>query len=284
MPRLARLSDRGLIWHITHRCHDGQFLLKFLHDRRAWLYWLREARLRFDLCVLNYVVTSNHVHLLVQDQGNGEIATSMQLIAGRTAQQYNERKRRHGAFWQERYRVTAIDNDAHLARCLIYIDLNMVRAGAVGHPAHWAEGGYNEIQRGRQRYRSINLQALSSLLGFRDPSYLRQRHCEWVDSALRQRQLERDRRWTESLAVGSAAFVARVQRELGVAGAHRRVHQQDDSFMLRERRLWFGTSTEESQSLLAHNGVPLELPSDARALFPPVLVRPDGAPITPRKR
>jgi hypothetical protein len=30
--------------------------------------------------------------------------------------------------------------------------------------------------------------------------------------------------------------------------------------------------------------VPLELPSDARALFPPVLVRPDGAPITPRKR
>jgi putative transposase len=44
--------------------------------------------------VLDYMVTSNHVHLLVRDTGPDVIAKSMQLIAGRTAQDYNQRKNR----------------------------------------------------------------------------------------------------------------------------------------------------------------------------------------------
>jgi putative transposase len=55
---------------------------------------LFEARRRYGLCVLNYVVTRNHVHLLVRDRGEKEIAASMHLVAGRTAQEYNERKGR----------------------------------------------------------------------------------------------------------------------------------------------------------------------------------------------
>ena len=46
--------DSGQLWHITHRCHRKQFLLKFARDRRAWVRWLYEARKRFGLCVLNY--------------------------------------------------------------------------------------------------------------------------------------------------------------------------------------------------------------------------------------
>jgi len=84
----------GYVWHLTHRCHKKEFLLKFARDRQRWRQWLFEARKRYGLCVLNYIVTSNHIHLLVHDRGQGEIARSMQLIAGRTAQEYNQRKRR----------------------------------------------------------------------------------------------------------------------------------------------------------------------------------------------
>ena len=52
----------------------------------------------------------------------------MQLIAGRTAQEYNQRKGKQGAFWEDRYHATATETDEHLHRCLIYVDLNMVRA------------------------------------------------------------------------------------------------------------------------------------------------------------
>jgi putative transposase len=39
--------------------------------------------MRYGLSVLDYVVTSNHVHLLLKDTGANVIADSMQLIAGR---------------------------------------------------------------------------------------------------------------------------------------------------------------------------------------------------------
>jgi Transposase IS200 like len=50
--------------------------------------WVFEAKKRFGLSVLNYAVTSNHVHLLVRYSGANVIPQSLQLIAGRTAQGY----------------------------------------------------------------------------------------------------------------------------------------------------------------------------------------------------
>ena len=64
--------------------------------------------------MLNYTITCNHVHLLVLDTGNQVIGRSMQLIAGRSAQEYNERKNRRGAFWEDRYHATAVEADGHL--------------------------------------------------------------------------------------------------------------------------------------------------------------------------
>jgi REP element-mobilizing transposase RayT len=48
-------------------------------DRRRYLHWVFETKKRFGLCVLDYVVTSNHIHLLVKDNVSGVIAESMQL-------------------------------------------------------------------------------------------------------------------------------------------------------------------------------------------------------------
>ena len=94
MPRANRYHIPGQIWHITHRCHQAEFLLKFARDRDCWLGWLFEAKKRFGLSVLNYMVTSNHVHLLVVDDDSNAISKSIQLIAGRTAQEFNQRKSR----------------------------------------------------------------------------------------------------------------------------------------------------------------------------------------------
>lgn len=68
MPRANLYHLPGDVWHLTARCPRQQGLLRFARDRRAWVHWLYEARHRFGLCVLNYQVTSNHVHLLVQER------------------------------------------------------------------------------------------------------------------------------------------------------------------------------------------------------------------------
>jgi hypothetical protein len=87
----------------------------------------------------------------------------MQLIAGRTAQEYHRRKNRHGAFWEARYHATAIRADDHLHQCVVYIDLDMVRAGVVKHPREWENSGYREIQKPPSRYGIIDLLELNAL-------------------------------------------------------------------------------------------------------------------------
>jgi len=90
--------------------------------------WLFEAKKRYGLCILNYMATSNHIHLLVVDNGKRDtIPNSMQLMAGRTGQEYNQRKERKGAFWEDRYHATAVENGDHLARCMVYIDIHPVK-------------------------------------------------------------------------------------------------------------------------------------------------------------
>jgi len=187
--------------------------------------WLFEARKRYGLTVLNYVVTCNHVHLLVFADGDRlVIPQSMQLLAGRTAQEFNTRKRRSGAFWEDRYHATAVESGKHLRRCMTYIDLNMVRAGAVAHPEEWECCGYREVQDPPDRYRRIDQEALVRLLEMGSiedlRTWQRQSVAEHLDQAAGRQRLPE---WTESIAVGDAAYLSRVQAELGVAAYHRSI-------------------------------------------------------------
>lgn len=236
MPRAHRHFLPGYVWHITHRCHKQEFLLRFARDRKCWLRWLFEAKKRFGLCVLNYIVTSNHIHLLVLDRGGGEIAKSMQLIAGRTAQEYNQRKGRKGAFWEDRYHATAVDTEGYLARCLAYIDMNMVRAGIVSHPVHWPTSGYREIMARPKRYTIIDMQALTELLGLSSTQHLQQVRTQWVEAALSAAHLRREGAWSDSLAVGSYAFVEGIQEALGVGARHRVIDRDSAIYRLGETK------------------------------------------------
>ena len=78
----------------------------------------------------------------------------------------NQRKTRKGAFWEDRYHATAVENGEHLMQCLVYIDLNMVRTGVVTHPAEWPYSGYNEIQEPKRKNVLINYERLREFLGF----------------------------------------------------------------------------------------------------------------------
>lgn len=248
MPRANRHFLPNHIWHITQRCHERDFLLEFEKDRMTWRHWLYEACHRYALCVLDYIVTSNHVHLLIRDQGRGEIARAMQLIAGRTAWAFNHRTGRKGAFWEDRYHATAIEDGEHLARCLVYIDLNMVRAGAVSHPSEWAVSGYRELHSPPDRFRIIDENALSELLGMSQIAELRPTHHRWVEDALRADCTARDAKWTEALAVGSMSFATRVRDELGFGARKRSIEGSEENAWIREGRIGYGGKLEPGKN------------------------------------
>ena len=235
MARGHRHYMPGQIWHLTHRCHKRQFLLKFARDRQAWIGWLFEARKRFGLCVLDYMVTSNHIHLLVYDREGGDvIPKSIQLVAGRSGQQYNQRKQRRGAYWEDRYHATAVESGEHLRRCLVYLDLNMVRADVVTHPEQWSECGYVEIQHPKARWRIIDEEQLMGLVGAKRRAVLQQLCRQKVDADLERGLLGRQSHWTESLAVGCPAYVEALQRQLGIKAKGREMLPVEGGYQLRE--------------------------------------------------
>ena len=56
----------------------------------------------------------------------------------------------------------------------------------------------------------------------------------WVEQGLENGLLMRDDRWSESIAVGSSAFIDQVKNELGFKADHRDVIESDGSYVLRE--------------------------------------------------
>ncbi|MDP2600035.1 MAG: transposase, partial [Deltaproteobacteria bacterium] len=235
MPRASRHYIPGYVWHLTHRCHKKEFLLKFGRDRRRWLWWLFEAKKRYGLSVLGYTVTSNHIHLLVRDTGGKDvIAKSIQLIAGRTGQEFNLRKNRKGAFWEDRYHATAVETGEHLAKCLVYIDLNMVRAGIVKHPAEWPFCGYDEIQAPKERYALIDYNGLKDLFNFKAMDEFAEFYRGWIEDSLKKGDHGREGKWTESIAVGSESFVTQSKALLCFNVRGRAVTEGDGAFELRE--------------------------------------------------
>jgi len=131
-------------------------------------------------------------------------------------QEYNQRKKRKGAFWEDRYHATAVETSQHLVQCLVYADLNMVRAGVASHPYEWEGSGYREIQEPRQRYSLIDNQCLMDLLNIPSMEMLQRSHKEWVEETLRIGRSTRDGKWSESIAVGSKGLAAMVKKQRGI--------------------------------------------------------------------
>jgi len=241
MARANRHYISNCVWHITHRCHKQEFLLKFAKDRQRWLHWVFEAKKRFGFCVLNYIVTSNHIHLIVVDTGKDVIPKSIQLIAGRNAQEYNQRKKRKGAFWEDRYHAVAVESGMHLVRCLVYLDLNMVRAGVVRHPSEWPFSGYNEIQNPPARYSIIDQRALMSQCGVIDSPQFRQDYRSWVEEAIVNEKAKREPVWSESIAVGGKRFIEEMKEKLGFKSKGRKLVEEDENYTLREPQAPYNT-------------------------------------------
>ena len=234
MARAHRHYQPGLVWHVTQRCHKQEFLLKFQLYKKRWLYWLYQAKQRFQISILNYSVTSNHIHLLILSDGEqNDIARTMHLVSGRTAQEYNYKRKRKGAFWEDRYHATAVESDHHLIRCMVYIDMNMVRAGAVRHPGAWPYCGYQEFIGIKQKYTLINKVRIIRIMQM-DEKDFQELYLAQVEDYLKAKRFQRESCWTESIAVGNKDFVEAIKQNLGVKARGRCVAKKSRYFELRE--------------------------------------------------
>lgn len=226
MPRSSQYLLDGYTYHLTHRCHGTEFLLSRRADRQLYRQWLREGVARFKVPIYAYCVTRNHTHVVVHATSREAVSNLMHLASGAVAKRFNVRNERLGSMWQHPFQCTVIQDGQHLINCLRYVDLNMVRAGVVGHPRDWPWCSYDELTGRRQRFRILNLDHLLERLGMADHSEFHAWYRDGVERELTAGHRQREAHWTESLAVGDERFVGAVLANY----RHRVQFQRDRTF------------------------------------------------------
>jgi putative transposase len=144
MARLARLTVPGYPHHIIQRGNNRQAIFADAADYELLLQILDENARLFNVAIHAYVLMSNHFHLLATPETAESIPRMMQAVGRRYVRRYNQKHSRTGTLWEGRYKSTIIQAERYLLACMVYIDLNPVRAGLVADPRTypWSSHGH----------------------------------------------------------------------------------------------------------------------------------------------
>ena len=66
-----------------------------------------------------------------------DVSELMRNINSSFARFFNRKYQRFGKFWADRFKSTLLENDKALLDCMLYVELNAVRAGLVERPEDW---------------------------------------------------------------------------------------------------------------------------------------------------
>ena len=137
MARLPRLTLAGYPHHIIQRGNNRQVIFADPQDFSTMLALLAENAQKFAVAIHAYVLMDNHFHLLATPATAEALPLMMQAVGRSYVRYFNQRHGRSGTLWEGRYRSTLIETERYLLACMVYIDLNPVRAGMVALPGAW---------------------------------------------------------------------------------------------------------------------------------------------------
>jgi putative transposase len=212
MARLPRLTLPGYPHHVIQRGNNRQPIFATVADRERLLDILFENAKTFDVAVHGYVLMDNHFHLLATPQSDNGLPQMMQAVGRRYVRYFNDGQKRTGTLWEGRYKSTLMQTDRYLLACMVYIDLNPVRAMIVGQAQEYPWSSHAHYI-GLRTDRLITPHALFWSLG-NTPFAREAAYAELVQAGIspgQQRSLTDAtlRGW----ALGEAEFVAELQKQ-----------------------------------------------------------------------
>lgn len=193
MPRVARMVVGGekTAYHIMSRTALDGFPFGNVEKDELVEIIKRISKL-FFVEVFGFCIMSNHFHVLAQiipehnfsdediiarlkaHYGNkfevtkdqlsiyrrklSGLANYMKEIKQAFSWYYNKRRGRRGTLWGERFKSVIVENGETLINCLVYIDLNPIRAGLVERPEdyRWNSIGYHIQTNNKDRFLSTD--------------------------------------------------------------------------------------------------------------------------------
>ena len=130
MPRNARIDAPGALHHIIVRGIERRKIFKDDIDRLNFLDRLGKVLSETGTRCFAWALIPNHSHLLLRT-GTRPISTVMRRLLTGYAINFNNRHRRSGHLFQNRYKSILCQEDTYLLELVRYIHLNPIRAGLV---------------------------------------------------------------------------------------------------------------------------------------------------------
>jgi REP element-mobilizing transposase RayT len=122
VPHLARrdFPARHPV-HVTLRVQPGVGYLRAWTRAKSIRDALQEACGRFGLRVVHYSIQGNHLHLIVEAEGQASLSRGMQGLAVRLAKRLNALAARKGAVFVDRYHSVVLASRRQVANAVRYV-------------------------------------------------------------------------------------------------------------------------------------------------------------------
>lgn len=165
MARQAReLSESG-VYHVMIRGINYQRIFEDEQDQEKYLRLLQIYRKRCGFALYGYCLMGNHVHLLIKaaarpsvitiqgedvEAGPGEpLEIVLKRIGVAYVRYFNQKYKRVGHLYQDRFRSEPIGDDAYLLMALRYIHRNPVKARLCAKPEDYPVSSYRAYLNGQ---------------------------------------------------------------------------------------------------------------------------------------
>jgi putative transposase len=128
-----------MIFHVLNRGVGRMRLFLRDADFEAFERILAKTLQTRPMRILAYCLMSNHWHLLVWPERDGDLGAFMQKLTITHARNWQEHRRRvgYGHLYQGRYKSFPVEDDEHYYQVARYVERNALRAGLVRRAEDW---------------------------------------------------------------------------------------------------------------------------------------------------
>ena len=141
MVRTARIKSDSGIYHVMIRGINKQLIIEDEEDNQKLKNILQECK---ELCgyeLYAYCFLGNHIHLLIKE-GKESLEQIFKRIGSRYVYYFNQKYKRVGHLFQDRFKSEPIADESYLLTVLSYIHNNPVQAGISKTAAEYRWSSY----------------------------------------------------------------------------------------------------------------------------------------------
>lgn len=139
MPRTARVSPGGLVYHVLNRGVGRQQLFFDDDDYLAFERIISETLEKCPMRILAYSLMPNHWHFVLWPERDGDLGAFMQRLTITHVTRWQKYHNRvgYGHVYQGRFKSFLVDTDEYFYQVVRYVERNALRADLVSRAEQW---------------------------------------------------------------------------------------------------------------------------------------------------